>query len=166
MTTISLAFSTITGATCLMAYGLPCHLRPKAKIYTGTAPARVWPVRALPCGRLQPLRRRLRHVPATVLRRVWKIEWVFICIPRSRRIFANSAAAARIPSGFEFIRNEESRNAGEKPVHGFMGSLSKRGFIRRLLTSSSTVLKEPLEKFPVWVCFVNFCKSFCLLTAH
>jgi hypothetical protein len=43
----------------------------------------------------------------------------------SRLIFANSAAAARIPSGFEFIRNEESRNAGEKPVHGFMGSLSK-----------------------------------------
>jgi hypothetical protein len=56
----------------------------------------------------------------------------------SRPIFANSAAAARIPSGFEFIRNEESRNAGEKPVHGFMGSLSKREFIQRLLTSSPT----------------------------
>ena len=52
----------------------------------------------------------------------------------------NSAAIARIPSWFEFIRNEESRNAGEKPVHGFMGSLSKRGFIQRLLTSSPTII--------------------------
>src|SRR5208283_2411925 len=33
MTTISLAFSAMTGATCLMAYGFPCHLRPKAKLY-------------------------------------------------------------------------------------------------------------------------------------
>jgi len=53
-------------------------------------------------------------------------------------LHTNSAAAASIPSWFEFIRNEESRNAGEKPVHGFMGSLSKRGFIQRLLTSSPT----------------------------
>src|SRR5208282_788853 len=47
--------------------------------------------------------------------------------PPGGRIFValNPAAAARIPSGFEFIRNEESRNAGAKPVHGFMGSLSK-----------------------------------------
>jgi len=42
-------------------------------------------------------------------------------------MFANSAATARIPSGFEFIRNKESRNAGKKPVHGFMVSLSKPG---------------------------------------
>jgi hypothetical protein len=34
--------------------------------------------------------------------------------------------------------HEESRKAGEKLVHGFMGSLSKRGFIQRLLTSSPT----------------------------
>jgi hypothetical protein len=55
-------------------------------------------------------------------------------------MFANSAAAARIPSGFEFIRNEESRNAGAKPVHGFMGSLLKQRFVQRLLTSSPTVI--------------------------
>jgi len=62
-----------------------------------------------------------------------KIHWFIM-----QFIFANSTAAARIPSGFEFIRNEESKNAGAKPVHGFMGSLSKRGFIQRLLTSSPT----------------------------
>jgi hypothetical protein len=49
--------------------------------------------------------------------------------------FPNSAATARIPSGLEFIRNEESRKAGAKPVHGFLGSLSKQRFIQRLLTS-------------------------------
>jgi len=43
----------------------------------------------------------------------------------ARFMFAYFAAAAKIPSWFEIIRNEESRNAGEKPVHGFMGSLSK-----------------------------------------
>jgi hypothetical protein len=45
------------------------------------------------------------------------------------RAFANSAAAARNPSRFEFIRNEESRNAGEKLVHGFMGSLLKQRLV-------------------------------------
>jgi hypothetical protein len=43
------------------------------------------------------------------------------------RAFANSATTARIPSWFEFIRDEESRNAGEKPVHGFMGGLRVSG---------------------------------------
>ena len=38
-----------------------------------------------------------------------------------------------------------------------------QGF-QRLLTSSPTVLKEPLKKvIPIFVCFVFFCKKFCLL---
>src|SRR5208337_4951954 len=43
------------------------------------------------------------------------------------------------PSGFEFIRNEEARNAREKPVHGFLGSL-----FLRLLTSSPTMITDGL----------------------
>jgi hypothetical protein len=60
-------------------------------------------------------------------------------------LHTNSAAAASIPSWFDFIRNEESRNAGEKPVHGFLGSLSNRDWFRdssrRLLLKSRTVLR-------------------------
>jgi hypothetical protein len=47
----------------------------------------------------------------------------------ARFMFAYFAAAAKIPSWFEFIRNEESRNAGEKPAHGFRGSLLKQKFV-------------------------------------
>jgi hypothetical protein len=56
------------------------------------------------------------------------------------RAFANSATAARIPSRFEFIRNEESRKAGEKPVHGFMGSLLKPSCGWMVPTGKATAL--------------------------
>jgi hypothetical protein len=75
MTTISLASSLTTGATCLMAYGLPCHLRPKAKLYRHISRPCLAGSRA-PCGWLQPLRRRLRRVPALVPGRVWINELV------------------------------------------------------------------------------------------
>ena len=67
----------------------------------------------------------------------------------------NPAAAARIPSGFEFIRNKESRNAGEKPVHGFKGSL----FILRL--GRLCIVYNCMLRFmtSVWGCvYIYICK--------